>query len=108
MYYKGICLLAGAFHRIFLAFTIENKITQPEQNLNTERIRYNHRFLPLARFEGGLLSYDKYKERYDLFDKKSATKQLYIEAGQLLSQGRMQFECVKEPSLQDEVKDRQK
>ncbi|KAI2798985.1 N-alpha-acetyltransferase 35 NatC auxiliary subunit [Blomia tropicalis] len=103
MYYKGICLLAGAFHRIFLAFTIENKITQPEQNLNTERIRYNHRFLPLARFEGGLLSYDKYKERYDLFDKKSATKQLYIEAGQLLSQGRMQFECVKEPSLQDEI-----
>lgn len=102
-YYKGISYLAGAFHRIFLAFSIEGKICEPSQNLNSEKIRYNHRFLPLIQFEGGLLTYEKYKERYDYFKEHNAIKQLYTEACQLLTQARTQLEAIKDQSFQDEV-----
>lgn len=106
LYYKGISHLAGAFQRIFLAFSIEGKLIQPTQNLNTEKIRYNHRFSPLIQFEGGLLSYEKYKERFDYFKKSDTSQlsQLYVESCTLLTQARTHFEAIKEASLQEEVR----
>lgn len=104
LYYKGISHLAGAYHHLCLAFSLDGKIHQPTQNLNTERIRYNHRFLPLAQFEGGLLSYERYTERYvDRLNAKnleaegklgSVVGRLYYEATDQLLKARTHFEAI--------------
>lgn len=103
IYYRGISHMAGALHRVIMALSIEGKIPQPTQSLNTEEIRYNHRFSPLLKFEGSLQSYYKYSKRYNDYLQSNEINKLYIEACQLLSQARCQFESIKDSSFAKEV-----
>ncbi|KAF7492143.1 N-alpha-acetyltransferase 35, NatC auxiliary subunit [Sarcoptes scabiei] len=102
-YFKGMNQMSSAMHRLMMAMMIENKIQLLKHSLNTEQIRYNHRFYPLAQFDGTLQSYPKYRERYDLYAKLENTQQLYLESCQLFEQARNHFEILKESSYYDEV-----
>lgn len=102
LYYRGICLMAGGLHRIIMALSIDGKIPQPTQSLNTEQIRYKHRFFPL-KFEESLLSYQKYIDDYNVYKKANDTNKLYLDACKMLTQARNQFEAIKDISFQNEV-----
>lgn len=101
LYFRGLSLLSGCLYRLTLAFSIEKRIERPRQNLNTEQIRYNHRFAPLTMLRVGL-SYDRYLEAFDVYSERG-TDTLYKETLYLFAQARGHLENVKEPLMQDEV-----
>lgn len=110
LYYKGISHLAAAYHHLCVAFTLDGRISRPTAGLNTERIRYQHRFEPVVQFEGagGLLSYDRYLDRLrevkegveEVADKDEleglakVTARLYLQATDQLLKARTHFEAL--------------
>ncbi|XP_046913396.2 N-alpha-acetyltransferase 35 [Dermatophagoides farinae] len=105
-YYKGMNQMAAAMNRLMMAFMIDEKIKPLKQSLNSEEIRYKHRFSPLLQLEGTLQSYLNYSECFDSFVRsKSSTRLLYTEACQLFEQARKHFESLQQNDLtfQDEV-----
>lgn len=101
LYFQAVNLLSSCLYRLTLAFSIEGKIDRPRQNLNTEQIRYHHRFAPLMIMRVGL-SYDRYLQAFSVYSQRG-TDSLYKEALFYFTQARSLLEKVKEPLMQNEV-----
>ena len=101
-YYSSYAAFSRAMHLICLAFMIEDKIKGPRQNLNSEQIRYEHRFAPLNLFDMVMVGYDKYKGQFEAA-MKTEPNQLYKAACDSLIVARNKLEAIKQPFLQSEV-----
>lgn len=104
IFYKGLNQMSAAMYRLMMAFMIDEKIQPLKQSINSEEIRYRHRFAPLLQFDGTLQSYTNYKQCLDTFIRTKSTRLLYSESCQLFEQARKNFESLQNDStFHDEV-----
>ncbi|OTF80662.1 N-alpha-acetyltransferase 35, NatC auxiliary subunit-like protein, partial [Euroglyphus maynei] len=100
----GLNQMSAAMYRLMMAFMIDEKIQPLKQSINSEEIRYRHRFAPLLQFDGTLQSYTNYKQCLDTFIRTKSTRLLYSESCQLFEQARKNFESLQNDStFHDEV-----
>ncbi|XP_027198718.2 N-alpha-acetyltransferase 35 [Dermatophagoides pteronyssinus] len=104
-YYKGLNQMSAAMYRLMIAFIIDKKIKILTKSLNSEEIRYKHRFEPLLQSDGTLQSYNNYRECFDRFvESKKSTIILYQEACHLFEQARKYFESLQNDlTFNDEI-----
>jgi hypothetical protein len=99
--HQALQQLCGGFYKTVCAFRMEGRIKLPVSGLNSEQIRYEHRFAPFSTvLAPPSVSYSQYKEMTEQirFTVNSQPKELYHMAFKCFSQAKEFLEEVPDPS----------
>lgn len=86
-YYKAIC-----------GFIVDSRLRAPQSALNTEQVRYEHRFMPFRNvIAPPPVPYIKFKERTAAVCQQSSS-QLYAKAAKYFQQTKTLLETITDPN----------
>lgn len=94
---QGLQQLCGGYYKTVCAFKIEGKLKMPWSGLNSEQIRFEHRFMPFNNLIAPpSVSYAQYKEMTDQskFVIKQKSRDLYLTASKCFESAKKLFETI--------------
>lgn len=93
--------MCGGFYKCMYAFNLEEKIKKPWAKLNSEQLRYEHRFAPFRNIPTPpLVSYSQYKDMTDPRFQQQTSQEHYVAASKCFQQAKSLLEKVSEPNYE--------
>ena len=94
--------MCGGLYRTVCGFKKEGKLKQPWPGIDSERIRYEHRFAPFANvLAPPVVSYNQYNETSTQLETERSAPELYKMACMSFAQSKQLLEEIPDPG--DEV-----
>ncbi|KAI1301211.1 N-alpha-acetyltransferase 35, NatC auxiliary subunit [Halotydeus destructor] len=94
--------LCGGYYRTVYAFKMQGKLKEPSCGINSEKVRYEHRFAPFGNvIAPPIVSYDQYVEMTEQVRTRHDSNDLCIMAYNNFNQAKLLLEEISEPN--DEI-----
>ncbi|ESN93288.1 hypothetical protein HELRODRAFT_194114 [Helobdella robusta] len=98
---QALHCLTGGYYKSVIALRMDNKLSLPKFDFDSEEVRYNHRFSPFAFIMAPpLLQYQQFKEHTDVksCDPVATSLDLYKGASKCFNQTKLHLESIPNPN----------
>ena len=99
LFYQALQQLSNGYYKTIVAFKLEGKLKLPWTGLNTEQIRYDHRFSPFRNvLAPPPVSYSQYRDMTNNRHFQQNSNQLFHLAMKSFDQAKTLLETINDPN----------